>query len=381
MTFAMSAEQRDYRAALRDVMRTQGPVLAAWTLLGESGEYDQNWWKRLSQELCLTGLIVPEGSGGQGRPLCDLALALEEAGRALVGGHLLISSGPAAALLGAVAPRSPLLRELAAGRARIGLALDKPGMSGAELPALTVSETASGTVLTGHVQTMVGALPPEKLLIAAQQRRGGATDAVVGLVDAHAAGVLLTARPAIDPARPTFSAEFREAEFLVLAQGTAADAAAGRAFDVGATCVAAESAGATAQALAELVEFTSRRVQFGVPIGTLQAIRHRCADLLVEAEHAVTAYRYAAWAADAEPRLFPLASSMAKAYATDAFEHAAREHLQLHGGIGFTMDHDSHLFLRRAKSCASLFGSATWHRARMLTILETSPSGACADAG
>jgi alkylation response protein AidB-like acyl-CoA dehydrogenase len=368
MTFAISPEQRDYRAAVRAAIRAPDGAVAANSLLAESGQYDPAWWRRISAELCLPGLIVPEESGGQGRPLCDLALALEEAGRALVGGHLLVSCGPVAALLGAVAPGSAALRQLAAGRARIGLALGQPPGDGERLPAVSADRTGTGAVLTGRAATVVGAWPPEQLLIAAQRSRSDGADPLVVLVDMSSPGVRLKMHPGIDTARPTYAAEFEEADAPVLADGTAAGDALGRALDVGAACVAAESAGATAQALADIVAFTSSRIQFGAPIGTLQAIRHRCADLLVEAEHALTASRYAAWTADAQPQLFPLAASMAKAYATDAFEHAAREHLQLHGGIGFTMEHDSHVFVRRAKSCAWLFGSASWHRARLLAL-------------
>jgi alkylation response protein AidB-like acyl-CoA dehydrogenase len=372
MTFAISDEHSDFRAALRSVMLTQGPLVAAWTSLAESGEYDPKWWARIADEMCIPALLVPESAGGQGRPLAELGLALEEAGRALVGGHLMISSGPVVALLASAAPGSDLLRDQARGKANVAFAIDGPSVHDMEQPPPSAARVGSREIVTGRTRTVVSALRSDHMLVAARRAGRSADDsAVVLLVDARARGVQMRPRPSVDPGRPVCSVDFDHVDAVVLAEGRAAGAAIARAWDVGATCVASESAGAMMRALGDLVRFTAERVQFGAPIGVLQAIRHRCADLLVEAEHALTASRYAAWTADSEPELFPLAASMAKAYACDAFEHAAREHLQLHGGVGFTMEHESHLFLRRAKSSASLFGSATWHRARILTLARS----------
>jgi alkylation response protein AidB-like acyl-CoA dehydrogenase len=117
------------------------------------------------------------------------------------------------------------------------------------------------------------------------------------------------------------------------------------------------------------VDYAKIRVQFGRPIGSFQAIKHKCADMLVEVESAKSAAYYAAWAAAEDPAELPVAASMAKAYCSDAYFHVAAENIQVHGGIGFTWEHDAHLYFRRAKSDQLLFGDAQHHRNRLADLV------------
>ena len=138
-----------------------------------------------------------------------------------------------------------------------------------------------------------------------------------------------------------------------------------------ASCVAiaAESTGLAQRTMEMAVEYAKDRQQFGRPIGAYQAVSHRCAQMLLETENSRSAVYGAAWAADAEPESLPLAASMAKAYASDAGWRVPDASIQVHGGIGFTWEHDLHFFLKRGKANAATFGDARWHRERVADLV------------
>ena len=130
----------------------------------------------------------------------------------------------------------------------------------------------------------------------------------------------------------------------------------------GGRCSSNEMVGGAQKVLEMSVEYAKVRVQFGRPIGSFQAIKHKCADMLLEVESGKSAAYYAAWAAAEDNEELPVAASLAKAYCSDAYFHAAAENIQIHGGIGFTWEHDAHLYFKRAKSSEILLGDATYHR-------------------
>ena len=135
------------------------------------------------------------------------------------------------------------------------------------------------------------------------------------------------------------------------------------------TALAAESTGVAQRTMEMAVEYAKDRQQFGRPIGAYQAVSHRCAQMLLETENSRSAVYGAAWAADAEPESLPLAASMAKAYASDAGWRVPDASIQVHGGIGFTWEHDLHFFLKRGKANAATFGAASWHRDRVADLV------------
>jgi alkylation response protein AidB-like acyl-CoA dehydrogenase len=197
------------------------------------------------------------------------------------------------------------------------------------------------------------------------------------LVERGAAGVTVTPETGIDPTRRFSSVGFDGVKVA------AADTMPGEATDYYPVffrlCVAlaAESTGIAQRTMEMAVEYAKDRQQFGRPIGAYQAVSHRCAQMLLETENARSAVYGAAWAADAEPESLPLAASTAKAYASDAGWRVPDASIQVHGGIGFTWEHDLHFFLKRGRSNAAIFGDAKWHRER---VADAVLAGAAAPA-
>lgn len=312
-----SPEQAALREAVRDFAR-QYPDAAAW--------------KRLTGELGLTGLAIPERYGGAGASLAEVAIAAEETGRVLLPVPYLST-----ALAGAVLSDGPPAAEDAAA----GLL---PGIADGTLPAafaLTGEIAAADGRLTGVARHVLDGVQAGVFLV----RAGGALHAV------RAADAAVTPAGTLDQTRSQATVEFRGSP----AAEVAADA--GRAEDLMRVLLAAESAAAAEHCLAATVDYLKTRVQFGRPIGTFQALKHRCADLAVEVSSARATAGAAVAAAASSPGELAVLAPLAKRYCADVFWHAAAEMIQMHGGIGFTWEHDAHRYLKRAKTTQLLHGS------------------------
>ena len=293
---------------------------------------DSQAWARLTGELGLTGLAVPECYGGAGAGLAEVAVAVEETGRVLLPAPYLST-----ALAGAV---------LSEGGAALGAEF-LPGIASGALRAafaLGGSVTASGGLLTGVAQHVLDGAEADLFVV----RAGDALFAV------RAADTVVAPAGTLDETRSQATVSFRGAP------GLAVGCAAERAEDLLRVMLAVESAGAAAHCLDVTVGYLKTRVQFGRPIGAFQALRHRCADLAVEVASArATAYaavRAAASPAGSAAELAVL-GPLAKRHCVDVFWHAAAEMIQLHGGIGFTWEHEAHRYLKRAKTSQLLHGT------------------------
>jgi alkylation response protein AidB-like acyl-CoA dehydrogenase len=297
--------------------------------LAESGSYDDGLWKEMS-ELGWSGIFVEEGFGGQGLGTVELVILMEELGYAL-------------------AP-CPFFSNAAA-----GLVLAHAGSDEQRerwLPGIASGE-ALGTV---GVSTDEGAaLVPDADSAAVIVLLDGDSATLVEAGDAD-----VEPREAIDSTRRLSSVRAGAGEPLPEEVGPGRDRIA--------TALAAELTGVAQHAMDMAVEYARERKQFGRPIGAYQAVSHACAQMLLEVEGARSASYYAAWTADAEPESLPLAASMAKSYASDAGWRVTKSALQVHGGIGFTWEHDLHFFLKRAKADAHLFGTAREHRERVAKL-------------
>ena len=298
--------------------------------LVESGENDDGAWKEMS-ELGWAGIFIGEEHGGQGLGNVELVIIMEELGYAL-------------------AP-VPFLSNAAA-----GLALQHAGSDEQKerwLPGIASGE-ARGTV--GLVRDGEARLVPD-----------ADSAEVIVLIAPDGTGTVVEASSAdIEP----FDAMDRTRRFArVRADGGEALAGdAQGALDRIATALAAETVGVAQNAMERAVEYARDRKQFGRPIGSYQAVSHRCAQMLLEVEGSRSAAYYAGWCADAEPDSLPAAAAMAKAYSSDAGWRVCGSSLQVHGGIGFTWEHDLHFYLKRAKTNAMLFGSASEHRERLADL-------------
>jgi len=329
----------------------------------EHGFEDADW--REMAELGWPGLALPEEWGGHGLGIVDLAVLFEEMGYALAPSPLLSNTvaGLVLATVGDDAQRERWLAPLASGEKRGTVALFEAGTSATigEF-GMEAREDGDGVVLDGEKVLVMDAASADLLIVATADGRRH-------LVERDADGVRVTPERSIDPTRRLYSVRFegvRVAPEATLAGGQEDHLPVlWRAC----TAIAAESTGIAQRALELAVEYAKDRRQFGRPIGAYQAVSHRCSQMLLETENSRSAVYGAAWAADAEPESLPLAASIAKAYASDAGWRVPDASIQVHGGIGFTWEHDLHFFLKRGKANAATFGTASWHRERVADLV------------
>jgi alkylation response protein AidB-like acyl-CoA dehydrogenase len=322
--------------------------------------FDQADWDEMA-ELGWAGLALPEEWGGQGLGIVDLAVLFEEMGYALAPSPLFSNTivGLALSLCGSDDQRERYLRPLAAGEKRGVPALWDAG-SPATLGHFTLEGRPDGDdlILDGEKVLVADAASADFFVVPTADGRRH-------LVDASASGVTVTPEPSIDLTRRLSSVRL---DGVRVAAGDSMPAEAADyhpVFFCLCVALAAESTGIAQRTMEMAVEYAKDRKQFDRPIGSYQAVSHRCAQMLLETENSRSAVYGAAWAADAEPQSLPLAASIAKAYASDAGWRVPDASIQVHGGIGFTWEHDLHFFLKRGKANAAMFGDAKWHRERV----------------
>ncbi|ALU95504.1 MULTISPECIES: acyl-CoA dehydrogenase family protein [Streptomyces] len=375
MDAAFTAEQHEIRRTLRDLLaRHTGPGAIPAAVRTAQG-YDPALWRRLAGDLGLPGLALAEEYGGAGCTATELALACEETGRALLPSPLLATAALAAPLIAALGTpdqRAALLPRIADGTLTAALAL--PGGSLAAALGLTGDNLdgtwagggraggiqalgeAGGRRLYGEADRVLDGHSAGLLLVAAHAGGYPRSRTQLFLVPGDAPGLVRTRLTALDETRPLARVELRDTPAEPLGADDTADAAAALA-DAGRTAaaiLAAEAVGTAASALERTVEYVKTREQFGRAVGSFQAVKHRLADLYVRVEAA----RSAAYHAARDPEAGPLAL----AQALEAARITTGEAVQLHGGIGFTWEHEAHRYLKRAAGDELLFGPV--HRLR-----------------
>jgi alkylation response protein AidB-like acyl-CoA dehydrogenase len=360
MYFDLTDEQQAIKSTARDFLAARYKSERIRELAESEHGFEQSDWQEMA-ELGWPGLALPEEWGGQGLGIVDLAVLCEEMGYALAPSPLLsnTAAGLALSYCGSDDQRERFLRPLAAGELRGTPALWDAGTPGTigEF-AMEARAEGGGIVLDGEKVLVMDAATADFFLVATSDGRRH-------LVERDAAGVSVTPATSIDLTRRLYSVRFDGV------QVPAADTLPGegpdyfQVFDRVCVALAAESTGVAQRTLEMAVEYAKDRQQFGRPIGSYQAVSHRCAQMLLETENARSAVYGAAWAADAAPESLPTAASTAKAYASDAGWRVPDASIQVHGGIGFTWEHDLHFFLKRGKANAAMFGDARWHRDRV----------------
>ncbi len=360
MYFDLTDEQQAIRSTARDFLAARYKSERIRELADSETGFEQSDWEEMA-ELGWPGLALPEEWGGHGLGIVDLAVLFEEMGYALAPSPLFSNTiaGLALSICGSDDQRERFLRPLAAGELRGVPALWDAG-SPASPGAFTMDAAADGddVVLDGEKVLVMDAAVADFFLVATADGRRH-------LVEAGSDGVTIVAEPSIDATRRLSSVRFEGVRV------PAADSLPAEGADYFAVfhrlCVAlsAESTGVAQRTMEMSIEYAKDRKQFDRPIGSYQAVSHRCAQMLLETENARSAVYGAAWAADAEPEALPLAASIAKAYSSDAGWRVPDAAIQVHGGIGFTWEHDLHFFLKRGKANAALFGDAKWHRERV----------------
>ncbi|MGV0791388.1 acyl-CoA dehydrogenase family protein [Mycolicibacterium sp. XJ1819] len=371
--YRFTDEQNQLRDAVRNFSAEHFSEDKVRASMESDPPFDPKVWARLGAELGVLGLSVPEADGGVGGTLVDQAVAIEELGARLACGPLfgtVYLAIPALVAASSGAVRDELLGDLVDGRRSAAVAVvDRAGVFDAD--ATTV--TASGGALSGTVTAVVDGGAADVLLVAARGSDGVALYAV----DATAAGVQRTPLATLDLTRPAANVTFSEAPARRIAGPDGSARILDHALQVGAALLAVEQVGAAQHLLDLSVEYAKSRLQFGRPIGSFQAVKHRLANLLVDVEHARSTAYHAIWALTDGSDDPALATSIAQAVCSAALTHVANDTIQVHGGIGFTWEHQAHLYYKRAATDAALLGSAEEHRDRVAAMVL---DGAEADA-
>jgi alkylation response protein AidB-like acyl-CoA dehydrogenase len=367
MILGVTAEQEELRASVRRFLAARAPVTAVRELMETADGVDAGVWRQAGEQLGLQGIAIPEEYGGAGFSFAEQAIVLEELGAALYGGAYLASAVLAATALLAspdTGARKRYLPGIASGETIATLAFtEEDGSWEPDAIRLAATSSADGWRLDGRKSFVLEGHTAQLILVVARSGEGLSLFAV----PADASGLARTALPTLDQTRKLARLDFAAVPATLL--GSAGDGAAvlGRVLDVAAIAQAAEQLGGAQRALDMAVEYAKMRYQFGRPIGSFQAIKHRCADLLMEVESLRSAVQYAAAAVAEDSAEVPVVAALVKAYASDVFFHVTAENVQIHGGIGFTWEHDAHLYLKRAKASELFLGDASYHREHLAT--------------
>ena len=362
MNFAFSEEQDELRRAVRRFLQEKSPETEVRRLMETTDGYDPAVWRQMADQLGLQSLTIPEEFGGSGFSYVELIVVLEEMGAALLCAPYFSTVALAAnAVLtsGDDGAKKYLLPGLASGETIGTLAITEDNGRW-DLDGITLAAKPSGDewVLNGHKMFVIDGHLADLILVAGRSASGVSLFGVKG----DAEGLTKTPLPTMDQTRKQARLEFADTPaWLIGTEGGAAEGLA-KTLDLAAVALAAEQVGGAQHCLDSSVEYAKTRIQFGRPIGSFQAIKHKCADMLLEVESAKSAAYYAGWAAAEDSDELPVVASLAKSYCSEAYFHAAAENIQIHGGIGFTWEHDAHLYFKRAKSSELLLGDPAYHR-------------------
>lgn len=369
MSTGLNPELIALRDAVADLLAKRSPEDEVRRLMTDDIGYDAGVWSEMAG-MGLLGLTIPEEFGGAGAGAAELAVVSEQ-----MGGALLCAPYLSAAVL------TPYLLLALDDTAECAQAL--PRIAGGELiatvafaehndarpprhPSTTAAETPEGWTLTGEKTFVLDAAAAQRFYVLAE------CDSGVGIfaVDSTAPGLTVSALTTIDQTRKQSRLTLAGTPGRLVGSAGSGSAALESALDRAAVALIAEQAGGSMRAMQMAADYARTRFQFGRAIGSFQAVKHMCVDMLLEAQSAVSAARHVAAAFDAgEPdRHADLA--LAQAYCSEAYVATAATTIQVHGGIGFTWEHPAHLYLRRARTDAQIFGDPAWHRERYVLLKE-----------
>jgi alkylation response protein AidB-like acyl-CoA dehydrogenase len=370
MQLGVTEEVQELRESVRRFLADRAPISRVRELMETEDGIDRAVWEQAGAQLGLIGLAIPEEYGGGGFSFAEQAIVLEELGAALYGGPYLASGVLAATALLASpdeGARSDLLPAIASGEVIATVAFtEDDGSWDPSVARLAAVKAGDSWRLDGHKSFVLDGGAAGLVLAVAVADGSLSLFAVdASAADGGAAGLTRATLPTLDQTRKLARLEFDGVPARLI--GSPGDAAAvmDHVLNVTAVALAAEQLGGAQRALDMTVEYTKVRHQFGRPIGSFQGLKHRLADLLLEVESLRSAVAYAASAvAEGSPEV-PVLAPLVKAYASDTYFHVTAEAIQMHGGIGFTWEHDAHLYFKRAKSSELFLGDASYHRERL----------------
>jgi alkylation response protein AidB-like acyl-CoA dehydrogenase len=362
VNFAFSDEQEELRRGVRRFLAEKSPETEVRRLMDTEDGYDPAVWSQMAGQLGLQSLTIPEEYGGSGFSYVELIVVLEEMGAALLcapyfstvalAANAVLTSGDESAM-------KYLLPGLASGETIGTLAITEDNgrwdFGGIGLGAV---ESDGEWRLNGHKSYVIDGHLADLVLVAARTPNGVSLFGVKG----DAPGLTKASLTTMDQTRKQARLEFSSTPAWLIGTEGGAEPGLTKTLDLAAVALAAEQVGGAQRVLDMSVEYAKTRIQFGRPIGSFQAIKHKCADMLLEVESAKSAAYYAGWAAAEDNDELPVVASLAKSYCSEAYFHAAAENIRIHGGIGFTWEHPAHLYFKRAKSSELLLGDPTYHR-------------------
>jgi len=371
MQFSFTAEQLEFRGILRRYFEKAFPATVVRRLMETDAGWTREHWQDLNRQLGLAGVHVPEAYGGQGFGFVELGIVLEEMGRALVPSPYFASTVLATTSVlnaGGEAQKATLLPPLASGERIATLAFAESNgrwdTAGTETTATRTNgrfhlHGVKSFVLDGHTADLI-------VVLARQPDSQGEEGLSFFTVDANAKGLTRKTLSALDPTRKIARLEFDRVEAELLGKEGGAAAPFALTMAQAAACLANEMVGGAEKLRESALDYAKLRYQFGRPIASFQSMKHKQADMLLDVELAkAAAYAAASAAAENDPDL-PALASLAKAAASEAYLQTAIHTIQIHGGIGFTWDNDTHLWFKRAKSSEVFLGDPAWHRERMM---------------
>ncbi len=378
MNFGFSEEQEMLRESARRFLEAECPTTFVRKMMADETAHSSELWKKIA-ELGWLGIVCPEEYGGAGGSFLDLVVILEEMGRALLPGPFFATAllGSTALLAGGSATqKSELLPQIASGDLVLTLALAET--SGRYDPAgVTLAANAKGNdfVLSGEKLFVPDAHVADYMVVAARTTQGSTPEEGLSLflIDARAPGVSVTQLKTVDMTRRQCHVVFQDVAVpanQVIGEVNKGWPVLQRVLDQAMVGLCTEMVGTGQKALDIAVAYAKERVQFGKPIGSFQAVKHKCVDMMVAVENARSLTYYAAWTVSENVPEAKSAVPMTKAYCSDMCKTVTSEAIQVHGGIGFTWEHDMHLFYRRALASEAAFGSAPLHRETVAQALN-----------
>ena len=370
MNFGFSEEQELLRGTAREFLASECPMSEVRALLDDPRGYRPALWKQMA-ELGWVGLLIPESYGGAGLGGVEMLVLTEELGRALTPGPFFANLQGTLALLraGNDTQKKDWLPAVAAGERVLSFAITE--QAGSEEPgALETRAERDGRDyrLSGSKLFVPDGQNADAVVVLA--RTGGEREFSLLLVEPESGGVTATPLRSIDQTRRLAELRFDGARGQLLGPEHGGWPVWEWLRDRALVALAAEAVGGTEKVLEDSVAYALARVQFGRPIGVHQAIKHKCADMLIEVESAKSITHWAAWNAAEDLEGTRLAAAMAKAYTSDAYRSASAQNIQIHGGVGFTWEYDCHLYYKRAKQIEVTYGDASLHRERVAELLD-----------
>jgi len=370
LDFGFSEEQEMLREAAKRFLTDNCPTTFVRKMMADETAHDLAFWGKLA-ELGWPGLLIPEAFGGQDGSFLDMTVIAEEAGKALIPGPFFTSALLGAPIMiegGSEPMQKELLPKIASGEAIYTVAIaERSGRFDAAGIELEAKKDGSGYELSGEKFFVPDAHVAHGIAVVVRTGKGsGPQEGIsVFVVDPKAKGVTVTQLKTVDMTRRLCHIKFDKVKVdsaKRLGEENRGWPVVQRTLDIATAALSAEMVGTAQKALDISVEYAKTRVQFGKPIGSFQAVKHKCVDMMVAVENARSLTYYACWTVDERSAEAATAVPMAKAYASDMAKNVTSEAIQVHGGIGFTWEHDMHLYHRRALAGEANFGNAPVHR-------------------